>query len=297
MLNLPVLSFDKEYSVQLEDCVFSLLLDKPRIQHTGKDALQPMIHSHNFSEFFYCTKGEIFLKIDKETIVIKSGDAAVIPSGIPHYQFPVSEGIEGYTVSFLCHKRTLKNSAKLYHHILPYLVGSEIIIFRNRIYLKTLLESIISESAEGQTIFPAMHMLEILLQLASGPVRGEAGKPKDIVKNNSRDRDIQRMMNLDLLICTAYMNNITLNDIARELYISSRQLSRLVKEQYGKTLHRVIMEKRMIEAEQMLLHTDMTVEQIGLSVGFASRSGFYREIFNRHGVTPAEFRNNRQRHN
>ena len=86
------------------------------------------------------------------------------------------------------------------------------------------------------------------------------------------------------------MKKLTMKEIADELYISSRQLDRIVRKRYGKTLHKVIMETRVRTAEQMLLTTDMTVERIGRAVGFSSGAGFYREFSAAYGMTPAEYR-------
>lgn len=106
--------------------------------------------------------------------------------------------------------------------------------------------------------------------------------------------DIQRMMKLDQLINVFFMNDLSAEEVANHLFISSRQLDRIVKKRYGKTLHCVLIDKRLATAEQMLTSTDMTVDSIGNAVGFGSRSGFYREFVKRHGITPAEFRKKNQ---
>jgi len=97
-------------------------------------------------------------------------------------------------------------------------------------------------------------------------------------------------MRLDALIASSYMKELTLKDIADSLYISSRQLDRIVRRRYGKTLHKVIMETRVRAAAHMLLTTDKAVDKIGREVGFSSNAGFYREFSRYCGSTPAEFR-------
>jgi len=50
------------------------------------------------------------------------------------------------------------------------------------------------------------------------------------------------------------------------------------------------MDKRIQAAENLLLHSDLSVEKIAISVGFNSKVGFYREFSRKHHMTPAQFR-------
>ena len=49
-------------------------------------------------------------------------------------------------------------------------------------------------------------------------------------------------------------------------------------------------DKRLEMAENLLLHSDLTIEKIAISVGFNSKVSFYREFTRKHQMTPAQFR-------
>lgn len=69
---------------------------------------------------------------------------------------------------------------------------------------------------------------------------------------------------------------ITTEDIANELYISRSHLSRRFKYETGKTLSHFIMEKKIEEAQKLLLYSDKSLASISTYLGFSSQSHFSR---------------------
>ena len=88
------------------------------------------------------------------------------------------------------------------------------------------------------------------------------------------------------------MTDITVGDIAARLFISPRQLARIVKQRYGTTLHETIRKKRVTVAAKLLLDGNKTVEEIGHEVGFHSKSCFYRAFYAEFQETPLGYRKN-----
>lgn len=281
----------EELCLQIENIIFRLLIHKNRINDKSKGAesvLYTTMHTHVSSEFFVCERGEITIKIPTGNIVLHSGDAAIIPPGIRHYKSDVLRGTVGYTVSFLCHKRNVREGADLYKMLAPFVSGRQIVIFRNRLEIYDSVERIIKETAENK-ILPVIHMIELLIKAGELPYQ-KVEPIGDESASELQGNDIQRMMKLDQLINVFFMRELTVEEVASHLYISSRQLDRIVRKRYGKTLHCVIIDKRIDTAEEMLLSTDMTVDKIGVAVGFGSKAGFYREFSKRHNMTPAQYR-------
>ncbi len=98
------------------------------------------------------------------------------------------------------------------------------------------------------------------------------------------------MRELDNLIDSEYTKKWNTADVANRLFLSPRQLDRIALKRYGKTLHQVIVDKRIKTAESLLINTDMTIEKIAITVGFNSSVGFYREFVKRYDMTPAKYR-------
>ena len=70
------------------------------------------------------------------------------------------------------------------------------------------------------------------------------------------------------------MNNDSTEEIAAALCISPRQLYRICMKRYGKPLHALINENRLIAAAEMLAEGNAGIEEISETVGFRSVSSF-----------------------
>lgn len=87
-----------------------------------------------------------------------------------------------------------------------------------------------------------------------------------------------------------YCENISLDDIAQELGISSFYLSKLLKKHTGKNCTDLIAEKRMEQAK-LLLHQNLSIKEVTYSVGFISQNYFTKIFKKQVGITPSEYKN------
>lgn len=83
-----------------------------------------------------------------------------------------------------------------------------------------------------------------------------------------------------------------LDDIAREVNISSRQLSRLFEQAMGITPHRYSTTRRLDRAKTVLLANRMSVGEVADLLGFSGHATFTRWFSQHVGMTPSEFRSN-----
>ena len=86
-------------------------------------------------------------------------------------------------------------------------------------------------------------------------------------------------------------SNVKLNDIAKELHISSHQLSQLLNDNLGKSFAQFINEYRINDAKKLLQENNQfTLEAIGFEAGFSSKSTFYATFKKVVGRTPSEYK-------
>ena len=64
-----------------------------------------------------------------------------------------------------------------------------------------------------------------------------------------------------------YAEKIVLDDLAEEFFINKFYLSKIFKETYGTTVNNYLISKRITRAKQLLRFTDITVDEVGVSVG------------------------------
>ena len=79
-------------------------------------------------------------------------------------------------------------------------------------------------------------------------------------------------------------------DVARELGYNPDYLGRVYRGVYGRTITHTIHESRVARACQLLIDSDILIEDIALECGF-SNADYFRRIFKRHKlITPFAFR-------
>lgn len=101
--------------------------------------------------------------------------------------------------------------------------------------------------------------------------------------------DLQR---LDLYLEQHYMEKISLATISQELNISRTRLCALAKRlSGGKTLSRIIAERRVAAAKLLLLRGDTPISEVAESVGISDYNYFTKIFRTITGVTPSAFRN------
>lgn len=81
-------------------------------------------------------------------------------------------------------------------------------------------------------------------------------------------------------------------DYAQLLSVTPNYLNILVKEFTGKPAGEIIRQRVILEAKRLLSHTDLSVRQISLELGFTDNSHFGKYFKKAAGITPDNFRKN-----
>ena len=90
-----------------------------------------------------------------------------------------------------------------------------------------------------------------------------------------------------------YTRSITIRDIAAQVHLSERHVSRLFQQSVGRTIKDYVMTLRMDTASKYLLGNDRPIKEVGEAVGIPDVQHF-TTVFKRHtGLTPATFRRQR----
>jgi len=77
---------------------------------------------------------------------------------------------------------------------------------------------------------------------------------------------------------------------AEKMNMSERNLNIICKNNFQKSVSEIIETRKLIEAKNLLIHSDKTVSEIGYELGYNEKSYFTRVFHNKLSVTPTEFR-------
>lgn len=87
-----------------------------------------------------------------------------------------------------------------------------------------------------------------------------------------------------------YSEELSLNQLAQKLYISSYYLSHQFKQVTGFTLTDYIQMTRIRNVQSMLINSDIPIAQAAISCGFSSFSQFNRTFRKHIGISPSQYR-------
>ena len=85
--------------------------------------------------------------------------------------------------------------------------------------------------------------------------------------------------------------DITLDDLAENFFLSKPYLSKYIKEKSGMTFGDLVKKIRMKKVKALLKSSNMTVENIAMSVGYQNVEHFNRLFKKAYDMTPMQFRN------
>lgn len=103
------------------------------------------------------------------------------------------------------------------------------------------------------------------------------------------EQDFLRKLN-KLIEMNIESSTYTVEELAKDLYISRVQLYRKVKAIFGISVSEHINNIRLEKSKELLLHSSQNIAEIAYSVGFSSPNYFSTSFKNKYGVSPKDFK-------
>lgn len=85
-------------------------------------------------------------------------------------------------------------------------------------------------------------------------------------------------------------NDLTLDEIAKELHYSKFYVERVFKEHTGQPLYRYMKNRRLNEAARKLIETKQPIIEIALEAGYHSQQAFTQAFHEVYGLSPQKYR-------
>lgn len=93
-----------------------------------------------------------------------------------------------------------------------------------------------------------------------------------------------------------YQEPISLKEVAQSVGYSGAYLSCLVRNLTGKTVNDWITERRLAQARDLLLKTNLSVYEIAISVGYQTPNHFFKQFRDYHHVSPKVWKQKHYNH-
>lgn len=240
---------------------------------------------------FYVLDGNVEIEYDMRKIRLKETDILVLNRGTSYSL----QSAEPFVIASLeLMGRTFESVCDGIH----YMVRCNSCADKNEHYtqLRSLLRQMIlnqiyveeDEQKYSYLVFEYYslyyRLLETIIAYFMDGHAGNPGKGKEIGKQEDRIREIERYINIH------YMEPISLETIAAELFLSKGYLSKFFTQCFGITFSQYLKEVRLKHAMSDLLYTEKPVTQIAMDNGFSGSSFFNRAFREKFGKNPTEIR-------
>ncbi|MBU3114057.1 AraC family transcriptional regulator [Clostridium lacusfryxellense] len=254
-------------------------------------------HKHDYLEMMFVYSGEIRQEIEGQKLVIQKGEILLLDMNVEH-------SIE------MAGKSDIAINVLIKKEFFDW-------VFMSQIADNDLISNFIVEAIYGKNKFKQyIHfktsendkvcnfMLQILMEYYDKKNGMETAiRAYIMLLFNELLRDYKKYLSseivskIDSTISTeilSYINShykdITLKGMAEHFSYNPDYISKLVKKTIGKTITELIKEKRIKQAEYLLLNTKMPVIDVITEIGYSNVSYFYRQFKEQVGTTPDEYR-------
>ena len=247
------------------------------------------LHSHTFFELLCCRTdcGAEYL-VGTQRFRLRRGDIIFVPPGVSHrpilpeaMQEPYVRDVLWFSADFVnLIERLLPQENSLPH--LPYgLLRTGGTRWES---LSDLLHYGVTESERKQTGWETAILGTVTLFLSR--------LKRAFLEDTSVSMAAEKPELLDRAMAwleAHQSRRFTLEDMARQLYVSKSTLSQTFHHKLGVSVHRYLTQRRLISAKSLILE-GIPLEEVGARVGFTDYSTFYRAFRQEYGISPRQFR-------
>lgn len=253
-------------------------------------AVTPKIHSHPYYEIIAVLDGDLKIRLlDNQLIALRQGQLCVIPPKCYHSTCAGEVMPKMLAIRFSYTK--VQRDSGIYDEFCSALEQVSVpTCFETPESLPLTLLELRREMQERKPAwaFVAQSLLQRIyleiFRLLSKDKATDIGYTADDSKHS-------RYYRIEMWFADHFAKQITGEDLARDISLSPRQLSRVLSDIYGMSFREKLVEVRLHRAAQLLEQTEMNVDKVASSVGYLSFSGFHRAFVNFFGCTPFEYRN------
>lgn len=249
-----------------------------------------MLHTHSYFELFACISGELTVVWESGEATLSPGDVITMPPSLSHTKLGSSREGEGYVALGVNMERVGGESCRdLCGTLRRAFNPNSPVIIRGVSEQVSRLREVLGELDSGCSPASLLSAAELFCRLAdlgkcATPCRGICDERR------SSPTDEGRLVIIEQMINDSFREGISPSAIASEVHLCRRQVERIVKERYGMTLRELLRKRRVEYGAQLLLRSEMSVEEVAEAVGYVCRETFTRSFTDYFGKTPSRYR-------
>ncbi len=268
----------------------SMLTNEYEVFHYSDTSLDKVnLHHHDFYECYLFISGDVTYIIEGRTYSLMPGDIILINSRELHQPIinsltrPYERIVLWIDKDFLGSLSTNTTDLK---RCFEDTKKENVIRTDNQAqqHVSTVLTKLLSlenYTGLGQELLYKAYLMELFVFLNTLLFQSNARLNIEIKKSNLIDEII-------LYINSHLTDEISIDELSARFYISKFHLLREFKRHSGATIHKYIIQKRLILSKEYILN-GMPIKSVYEHAGFGDYSNFFRAFKSEYGVTPKQF--------
>ena len=255
-------------------------------------------HFHTFFEIIYVSEGTCRHKFRDTVKLLRTGDICIVPPGAVH---SVYAGDNTVMFNLMVSEKIIRDTFQvpLYHRELPLsnffveclskMKYEKIILFHTNndreirdIVYKMYLESYNRYSEYDSMLFSCFGML------FANICRYYTYTYELLGENEEKNEKINKITDYIKL----HYKTITLTELSQQFGYSLEYLSKLIRNETGKTFTDYVVEARMYQAVSLLGSTNLSIQEISSQVGYYNTENFNRMFRKTYMCSPSQYRKN-----
>ncbi len=246
------------------------------------------LHHHDFYECFFFISGNVSYYIEGKTYTLKPGDIVLVNTTELHqlvvkdHTIPYERIVLWIDKNFMSSLSTdITDLASCFYSKKDNVIRLSLDLQQN---IRTILHKLISIEnyhGIGSDILYKAYFVELFVQINMALQHNNIKPDADVKKST---------MIMDII---EYINNhideeLTIDSLSEHAFLSKYHLLREFKKHSGTTIHKYIIQKKLILAKELILQ-GMPITDVFKQCGFGDYSNFFRAFKKEYGVTPKHF--------
>lgn len=256
---------------------------------TNKDHIYPTTyHAHDFVELSIVTSGQIRYTIEGEHYILKKGDVMVFNPGVHHQAL-----VDVHTTCTELHigigNLNIDCNAPNYMKSLSWPPIVAMKKYENE-FMQCCKE--IEKEQRLRELGHSFMLKALVMKLILILYRemDECSHPQSLEASQfaSRDKKVIVQSLIDYM-SSYYMEDISLDNISKNMYLSPVYISKIFKEETGTSPINYLIQIRLEKAKQILENNRIPVNQVAKAVGYEDAYYFSKLFKKYYGVSPSAY--------